>query len=216
MKKFILICLFTSLVANISAQQLRYGVIGGLNVSMPSESYDGRVGFNIGAKMEMDAPFVGKGVFFDTSLMLSQKGMKNTWGNLTYGNADTPADIESWGSQTLNPTYMQLNVGAGYKFSVCRSVDFFVKGGPYAAVGVFGNNKITEETALVTKTNHKESVFKNEINRFDWGLGLSVGANLFNHYQVSVSHDWGLKDFSKSRLVNAKHRTLYFSLAYMF
>ncbi|MBO5611415.1 MAG: hypothetical protein J5918_02335 [Prevotella sp.] len=35
---------------------------------------------------------------------------------------------------------------------------------------------------------------RNNQKRFDWGLGGNIGVELFNHYQLSVGYDWGLKE----------------------
>ena len=142
--------------------------------------------------------------------------MKNSWATGTYGvDTDLPS-IEVSGSETLTPTYLQLSLHAGYKFSVGNAVSLFVKGGPYAAIGMFGNHKIKWETYDGMKGSDKEGVFKNTMNRFDWGLGFRVGTEFLNHYQISVGHDWGLKAFDKNSNLDIKHQTLTFSFAYMF
>lgn len=210
--------LFLLLVVSVtaSAQQLRFGVVGGVDISTPSKYFDSRVGFHAGGKMEMDASFIGKGVFFDASLAMTQKPMKTTWALANYGDGYEETDIDLWGSQTLTPTYLQLNLHAGYKFSVGSGINLFVRGGPYAALGLFGNNTIKWQAFDGSRGTEKEGVFKNTLNRFDWGLGVSVGTNFLNHYQISIGHDWGLKSIGKGSGNSPKHRTFNFSFAYMF
>ena len=84
MKKFLplfLVALMAS--ASVSAQNLRYGITGAMNLSNYAieiggveYSPDSRVGFNAGFRMEMEAPFNYDGFYFDAALLLSSKGAK--------------------------------------------------------------------------------------------------------------------------------------------
>ena len=84
MKKFLPFFLFTLLLsAAASAQELRWGITGAMNLSNYSMKVDdisidpsSRVGFRAGVRMEMDAPFIYDGFYFDGELTLSTKGAK--------------------------------------------------------------------------------------------------------------------------------------------
>lgn len=199
---------------SVSAQQMRFGVTGGMNVTSTS-SFDNQVGFRLGGKAELDASFIGKGFFFDASLLLSQKPLKATAdGNLYFREDEAVMPLHNYWKAT--PTYLELPIHFGYRFKVGDAVSLFVKGGPYVAFGVFGKVKTWQTTDGVMVHDVKESAFKNWINRFDWGLGLRVGAEFLNHYQISVGHDWGLKGFEKAHPSSDKHRTYSISVSYMF
>lgn len=217
MKRITIIALLAVTVTlSASAQHLRYGATAGANITIPSEHFDSRVGFHIGAKMEIGLPSIAEGLFLDATLSMTQKPMKNSWGFDTYGQNGDLAPVEGWGEQTLTPTYLQLALQPAYRFGIGNGFGLFVKGGPYVATGIFGNSKVKWNTSDGTLGSDKEGVFKHAMNRFDWGLGVAVGAEFGKHLQFTVGHDWGLKKLDKDGVSNLKHRVLSLSLAYMF
>ena len=211
--KTIILTMLVILSLPVSAQQLRYGVLGGMNIT--NTSYDSQIGYHFGAKVEMDAPFIREKVYFEAALMLSQKPLKTTADGYIYDreNENTMNLSNSW---KAIPTYLELPIHVGYRFKVGNDVSLFVKGGPYMALGVFVKVKTWQTIDGAKVHNVKESVFKNHINRFDWGVGLRVGAEFLNHYQISIGHDWGLKDFEKNHPFSSKHRTFTLSVSYIF
>ena len=84
MKKFLPLVLFALLCsASASAQKLRWGITGAMNFGDYSMKVDdisvdpsSRVGFRAGVRMEMEAPFIYDGFYFDGELALSAKGAK--------------------------------------------------------------------------------------------------------------------------------------------
>ena len=214
MKRITIIALLAVTVTlSASAQELRYGATAGANITIPSEHFDSRAGFHIGAKMEMGFPSIAEGLFLDATLSMTQKPMKGSWGISSYGEID-PVYIEA--EQTLTPTYLQLALQPAYRFGIGNGFGLFVKGGPYVATGIFGNSKVKWNASDGTHGSDKEGVFKHAMNRFDWGLGVAVGAEFGKHLQFTVGHDWGLKKLDKDGVSNLKHRVLSLSLAYMF
>ena len=214
MKRITIIALLAVTVTlSASAQELRYGATAGANITIPSEHFDSRAGFHIGAKMEMGFPSIAEGLFLDATLSMTQKPMKGSWGISSYGEID-PVYIEA--EQTLTPTYLQLALQPAYRFGIGNGFGLFVKGGPYVATGIFGNSKVKWNASDGTHGSDKEGVFKHAMNRFDWGLGVAVGAEFGKHLQFTLGHDWGLKKLDKDGVSNLKHRVLSLSLAYMF
>lgn len=214
MKRITIIALLAVTVTlSASAQELRYGVTAGADITLPGKQFDSRVGFHIGAKMEMGFPSIAEGLFLDATLSMTQKPMKGSWGISSYGEID-PVYIEA--EQTLTPTYLQLALQPAYRFGIGNGFGLFVKGGPYVATGIFGNSKVKWNASDGTHGSDKEGVFKHAMNRFDWGLGVAVGAEFGKHLQFTVGHDWGLKKLDKDGVSNLKHRVLSLSLAYMF
>lgn len=199
--------------AAVSAQGLRYGVTGGMNVSSFAMSgtgdmsldNDSRIGFNVGLRMEVGAPFIFDGFFFDGELLLSSKGAE----------FNTAADGEAL-KNVVRPYYLSLPLHIGYRHTVGSSgnVGLFGSFGPYVAVGIGGKDKV--QTGNITE---KFDTFGSDgLKRFDFGIGLRGGVQLYEHYQIFVGYDWGLIDIAKSNDDNYKvnNRNFYVGVAYMF
>ena len=113
MKKFLPLLSVSLLLASVvSAQGLRYGITGAMNASNfamelndLSFNPDMRVGFRAGFRMEMPAPFIYDGFYFDGELLLSSKGAK----------IDTTVGEQSADS-TVRPYYLELPIHIGYRY----------------------------------------------------------------------------------------------------
>ena len=67
----------------LSAQELRMGITGAMNVSRyavesagVSVDTDSCIGFKAGFRVELDAPFITDGFYFDSELLISSRGAK--------------------------------------------------------------------------------------------------------------------------------------------
>ena len=76
MKKMFLICALLLSATMAKAQELRWGITGGVNLSSPT-NYDSQVGYNVGVKGEYLFK-EDKGFYLDWGVSLSQKGWKAT------------------------------------------------------------------------------------------------------------------------------------------
>ncbi len=216
MKRFLPLLSFALLISVAASAQdgrFRYGVTGGLNVSSfamnasgMSIDADSRIGFNVGFKVEMGAPFILDGFYFDGSLLVSSKGAEfNT----------TTDDMAI--KNIVRPYYLEIPLHIGYRHTVGRSGNFSLFGtfGPYFAVGIGGKNKLQNGN-----TTEKFDTFgsKGGLKRCDFGLGLCGGVQLYDHYRVFLGYDWGLIDIAKSNDSNYKinNRNFYIGMAYMF
>lgn len=216
MKRFLPLLSFALLIsAVVSAQEhgIRYGVTGGVNVSSYSMhasgmslDADSRVGFNVGFKVEMGAAFILDGFYFDGSLLLSSKGAE----------FNTSVDGEAV-NNIVRPYYLEIPLHIGYRHTVGKSgnVSLFGTFGPYFAVGIGGKNKLESGN-----TTEKFDTFGSQggLNRFDFGLGIRGGVQLYDHYQIFLGYDWGLIDIAKSNDIGYKlnTRNFYVGVAYMF
>lgn len=55
------------------------------------------------------------------------------------------------------------------------------------------------------------------LRRFDCGLGVSVGTELFRHYQVKLGYDFGLVDTKKNNGADKQRNSqATLSLTYLF
>ena len=210
MKKFLPFFLFTLLLsAAASAQELRWGITGAMNLSNYSMKVDdisidpsSRVGFRAGVRMEMDAPFIYDGFYFDGELTLSTKGAK-----LNTSSDDEVMKIIS------RPYYLEIPLHIGYRYMFGQGkVGVFGSFGPYFGVGLFGSNKVT-----VGDVTTKPDTFSSDgLKRFDFGLGLRAGVAMFDHYRIYVGYDWGLIDVAKQSGNRINNRNFYVGAAYMF
>lgn len=210
MKKFLPLFL-VALVATttVSAQGLRYGITGAMNVANYAMEVEGisfnpdsRIGFRAGFRMEMDAPFIYDGFYFDAEALLSAKGAK-----FDSSSGEDAASVIS------RPYYLEIPIHIGYRYMFGQgNVGIFGSFGPYFGVGLFGTNKVT-----VAGVESKPDAFSSDgLKRFDFGLGLRAGVAMFEHYRIYVGYDWGLIDVAKSGGNKINNRNFYVGASYMF
>lgn len=200
MKKFIKLALLLILLpTTLHAQRLRGGIVAGYDYNVPQSYFDNKSGFHIGLQGEVD---IVKGLFAQTALTLEGRRYCSNTVLTTYGG--------SWQSK---PYYLSIPVHVGYKFAVADNVKLSLSAGPKFDIGLFGkyNTKVLNQA-----TDYHGNVFSdNYFNRFDVALGAKVGVELFNHYQVGIGYNWGLKNIVKNG-PDAKNRQLQVTLGYMF
>lgn len=210
MRKFLTLLAVVLVAAqSASAQTLRYGVVGAANFSTYSMdavgfdiSTDSRVGFKVGFRMEIDAQFLMKGLYFDMETALSSKGAKYTG-----TQRENYADISS------RPYYLEMPMHIGYHYRFSESdVGVFGSFGPYLGVGLFG----TDKYMTAGRTDTPDTFSDDNLKRFDFGLGVRLGVSIFDHYRVVFGYDWGLVDISQIEGVDINNRNFYIGAAYMF
>lgn len=210
MKKFLPLSIVALLtITATSAQSLRYGITGAMNVANYAMEVEGisfnpdsRIGFRAGFRMEMDAPFIYEGFYFDAEALLSAKGAKF--------DSSSGEDATSVVSR---PYYLEIPIHIGYRYMFGQgNVGIFGSFGPYFGVGLFGTNKVT--TAGVET---KPDAFSSDgLKRFDFGLGLRAGVTMFDHYRIYLGYDWGLIDVAKMSGNKINNRNFYVGASYMF
>ncbi|MBQ8553732.1 MAG: PorT family protein [Alistipes sp.] len=210
MKKFLPLFLVALVAtATVSAQGLRYGITGAMNVANYAMEVEGisfnpdsRIGFRAGFRMEMDAPFIYDGFYFDAEALLSAKGAK-----FDSSSGEDAASVIS------RPYYLEIPIHIGYRYMFGQgNVGIFGSFGPYFGVGLFGTNKVT-----VAGVETKPDAFSSDgLKRFDFGLGLRAGVAMFEHYRIYVGYDWGLIDVAKSGGNKINNRNFYVGASYMF
>lgn len=205
MKRIIIAIVAVMATLGVSAQDLRYGVAGGLNfawerakagdVAVSSDSY---IGFQAGVKAEMDlAQYITDGFFAEGSLLYNLKG-------------------GSYSGTHSNLGYLQLPVNFGYRTPIAGDISFIGSLGPYFALGILGKDVVKNDGTKV-----KTDVFGNRLQRFDFGLNYKVGVEMWNQWQFYLGFEHSLLNLSKTAKDNAadmKNRILnfYIGTAYMF
>lgn len=205
MKRIIIALLATVAAINVSAQELNLGVVGGVNfaweraktagAALSSDSY---LGFQLGAKIEMDmSALIAKGFFLEGSLLYNLKG-------------------NNYAGSHSNLGYLQLPINLGYRLSLTGNLSLMATAGPYAAIGVLGKDVVKTNDAKV-----KTNIFGKEYQRFDFGLNYKLGVELWRQWQLYVGFEQGLLNTSKQKVdlgldSNRKVLNIYLGTAYMF
>lgn len=205
MKRIIIALLAVVAAVNVSAQELRWGVAGGLNfawertkaagVKMSSDSY---IGFQAGAKAEMDfSSYLIDGFYLEGSLLYNLKG-------------------GSYSGSHSNLGYLQLPINLGYRLTFSGDVSLIGSLGPYFALGVLG-----KDVEKVSGAKVKTDVFGTRLQRFDFGLNYKLGVEVWNQWQFYLGLEHSLLNLAKKDLDGAtlgKHRLVnfYIGTAYMF
>lgn len=207
MKKLIVMALLGAMILPSMAQEFRVGATAGVNINSPSGDDTGLIGFNVGVKGELGLPQASEGWFMDFSALLSSHG----WKSVAYYDKATATSLQ-W---KAIPYYLSIPVHVGYKFRCSDKLKLFVSAGPYAGIGLFGKETLTSTLAGKSTTSTvSNNIFADNVHeRFDWGLGCRLGAELYGHWQLSVGYDWGMKDINKK---NMRYRTLSISSVYVF
>lgn len=209
MKKLIIAVLLGAMAIPSMAQEWRVGATAGVNVNAPSGThYTGQTGFNVGVKAELGLPQSTKGWFMNFGALLSSHG----WKGIGYYDNITETSMK-W---KATPYYLNIPVHVGYKFRCSDNFKLFASAGPYVNIGLFGKETMTATLGEVTtKTTASSNVFADKAQeRFDWGLGFRVGAELYDHWQLSVGYDWGMKSIFKGQ--DVRNRSLSISCSYVF
>jgi hypothetical protein len=202
MKRIFLAIVAIVAASTLSAQDLRWGVTGGLNFAnehLPKgNSSDCYVGFNLGAKAELDlGEEIYKGFYASGRLLYTLKGGQ-------------------WKNWHNNLGYIELPVNFGYRFTLAKDVSMFVDLGPYFAIGVVGNNVTKGES----NTKIKQRLFGRDYKRFDCGLNYNLGVDIKYHWQCFVGFEHGFVNIMKTSPIGedikARMFNFYVGAAYMF
>lgn len=152
-----------------SQAQIKFGVVGGLNLSKlsfsdyPDLSSDNRCGWYIGPKVEFTVPIVGLGV--DASLQYSQRKMNV--GQSLYENSSTYKSIEI-------PINLKYTIGLGSLAAI------------YASTGPqFGFN--------VGSKNWAENFRMKDAN-VTWNVG--AGVKLLGHLEIGAGYNFAVTKFA--------------------
>ena len=185
--KRIVIALFALLTAvNVSAQDWRFGVVGGLNLSWEYEKVLGEklisdtyIGFQAGIKAEMDfSDHITDGFFLDGSLLYSLKG-------------------GSYSGSHTNLGFLHLPINLVYRYAISDDVSILGGVGPYFSLGVVGKDVEKVEGSKI-----KTPIFGDIYQRFDFGLNYKVGVEMWDQWQFYAGFEHGLLDLTKTKVAD--------------
>ncbi len=186
MKKIFSLAVVAVVALSASAQNIQFGVKGGLNMSNISNTgldSKAKIGFNVGVTADYQ---VSKDLYVLSGLEYITKGEKYK--------------IEG-GDASLNLAYMQLPIHAGYKISIADDTRLVLHAGPYLAYAL----------SAKTKVGSKKTNIIDDMNRFDAGLGVGAKAEL-GKISVGLGVDYGLTTINKNT-EDGKNRNVNASLS---
>lgn len=182
--------------ATPASAELKFGVVGGLNLSKMSFSggdkgllsSDNRCGWYIGPKAQFTLPIIGLGL--DASIQYSQRRL----------NVDAQGDGES---QTYKSIEVPINVR--YDLGLGSMASIYIATGPQFGFNcdksIFRDADISVKDANVT-----------------WNVG--VGVTLLSHLQVGAGYNFAVGKWAESKDpdydLNVKANTWQVQVAYLF
>jgi len=193
MKKQILILFLSLIIAPATQAQLtRFGIKGGLNFSDQFITYNGDnintseyTGFHAGIFYKIGLP-LGWGV--QVEALYSQKGSLYTFDRAKVKNRFDYLDIPVYVRWTLGLPLVKPYIGAG----------------PYFAFPLNMKVRGTDSSSKWANTG---------FNNSDFGIGATLGADIFDRLQVSLSYQWGIRNiYSGAYHVETKNRNLFVSV----
>ena len=180
MKK-LFIALVLVCISSASFAQLSWNAKIGMNISnlygKSVEDSKAKVGMKVGVGAEYAFTDMWS---IQPSLFFSTKGAKYSEST---GNASA--------SVKVNEMYLELPINAQARFAVTDGINITVAAGPYLAVGVGGKKKVTAETGTFYASSKTKTFGDNGFDRFDFGLGVGLGAE-FGRILVGLDGQWGL------------------------
>lgn len=195
--KIWLLVIVIALTQNLASQEedrlVRFGVIGGLQIStisgeMKSESPD--LGFNIGATMD----YGRYAAYMKLSLILQKT-------SITIKDGDN--------KQKANLMYVRLPIHIGYRIGLGESTRLVFSGGPYVAYGLSG--KWTGDGGRSGR-----NVFSgNSFIKFDYGLGITAAVE-FNKFVIETGGTFGIPNINNESFDKQKTQSYHLSLGYKF
>lgn len=183
MKRIALALIAMIFAVSASAQDLRWGPTAAINFSSINgknfNESDCYLGFNLGAKVEMDfADVLTDGFYLEGKFMYTLKGGR-------------------WKNYHENLGYLELPVNLGYRYPVSQSVSLMGSLGPYFALGVLGKSVNKAEGQKI-----KTDIFGKSYKRFDFGLNYNLGVELWNQWQFFIGIEHSLTNMAKTSKIS--------------
>ena len=123
---------------SLFGKDVSVGVCAGITYSEISKSNysDGKIGWLIGADLEIPVEKVSENFFIQPSLLFLSKGDKCSKSS-NVGDGDV-ATVET----TENAIFLEIPVMAGYRLNIAENFNLTFNAGPYFAFGLGGKSKL--------------------------------------------------------------------------
>lgn len=207
MKKIILSAIAVMTFAFVNAQDVKYGVKGGVNISNFSGDTDGtdlksRVGFNIGGFVEIK---FSEKFALQPEILYSTQGTKFKNVGAEVGGSFYTGDIN------FNLAYINIPV----MFKYYGTKKFSIEAGPQ--IGFLTSAKSKTKLDGFNRTNQID--VKDIFESIDFGLNLGAGYDFTENIFVGARYNFGLANIAKTEAGdNTKlHNSVFsFSVGYKF
>jgi opacity protein-like surface antigen len=207
MKKIILSAIAVMTFAFVNAQDVKYGVKGGVNISNFSGDTDGtdlksRVGFNIGGFVEIK---FSEKFALQPEILYSTQGTKFKNVGAEVGGSFYTGDIN------FNLAYINIPV----MFKYYGTKKFSIEAGPQ--IGFLTSAKSKTKLDGFNRTNQID--VKDIFESIDFGLNLGAGYDFTENISVGARYNFGLANIAKTEAGdNTKlHNSVFsFSVGYKF
>ena len=174
---FIFTVALTLTAGAISAQESRFGIKGGLNVStLTTNDFDDKnlkPGFHVGVFNKIS---LGEALAIQPELLFSTKGAKYSYDNILVK-----------GDSKFNLNYIELPV----KLVVNLLTIFEVQFGPYVGYLVNAKAETNAEVLDFWNIGSEDEIDRKQFKAFDYGLSMGLGLNL-DPLVIGVNYTLGL------------------------
>lgn len=178
-----------------SEEGLTWMGLFGMNISaLQNHDYKAKAGAMMGARADYMLPHA-HGAYLTAGLDWTMKGGKKS---------DVPLeDVNMTGTGKYNLHYLEIPIRAGFRYNFSESIGVYGEVGPYFAIGVGGRHKMSIDgdgpAVRAAEDNNTYKAFVDDVNhenfqRWDAGLGIRVGAEYNQHYNLLLGCDWGFAD----------------------
>lgn len=197
------------------AQPIRFGIKAGGNSSYFSKQEFGmnsqKLGFHAGAFVNIP---ISKQFSFQPEVLYNQMGARDVISSTPVVNGNQKVQDKLTMNYISVPLMIQM-----------RPIDkFYVEAGPEFSYFINGKMKgdVTTTTTVggVTTTvsqSHSEDINKDQINKFNFGLGLGLGYDITNNIGINARYTNSLTKIDKSRpAAENNNRVFQLGLNYKF
>lgn len=136
-----------------------------------------------------------------------------------YGFLTSSTDVNIAGFELANRKtqshYLMIPIDLRYSFHALDFLDVFALAGPRFNVGLASTTTVSALGDAVEQKvdNYGEN---SSLQRFDFGLGVGIGFDLFQMVRIKVGYDWGLLDVNKTDAVTTNNSMLHAGVAFLF
>jgi hypothetical protein len=219
MKKTILLVSLLAAMQTLSAQSIKLGIKGGLNLATVNRGQ-----LEAGNETNSMAAFNG-GLFanigfgkwsIEPGLFYSVKGFK-AQSTLTVNSPGGPVENNTWDA-TVKYNYLELPVNVLYNVKLAPGKVFF-GGGPYIGYLLSGNANTVATVGGVKNTEQKTKYTiggnNGDFRRTDYGVNALAGFAFNNGFQLSVGYGYGFTNvLAKQNDFHIKNRAFNVSVGY--
>jgi hypothetical protein len=195
MKKVLTLIVMAVAFAMPSQAQIKFGVMGGLNLTNMSFNKDAvenavknKAGFFIGPTVKFTLPVVGLGID----------------GALLYDQREAKVDAGEGGSQTIKSQSIQIPINVRYGFGIGSVAEIFAFAGPQFGFNIGSKNKTLSEWKEAT------AEYKSEwtMNNSNLSANVGIGATILGHLQAKVNYNIALGKTGEVEVKDAANTAL--------